>query len=62
MLDLSTSIAGVKLKNPTILSSGILGTSPDPIKRAFENNAGAATIKSIGPEPRDGKLTLAMDY
>ncbi len=54
MLDLSTSIAGVKLKNPTILSSGILGTSPDPIKRAFENNAGAATIKSIGPEPRDG--------
>ncbi len=54
MLDLSTSIAGVKLKNPTILSSGILGTSPDPIKRAFENNAGAATIKSIGPEPRNG--------
>ena len=54
MLDLSTSIAGVKLKNPTILSSGILGTSPELIKRAFENNAGAATIKSIGPEPREG--------
>lgn len=54
MLDLNTSIAGVKLKNPTILSSGILGTSPELIKRAFENNAGAATIKSIGPKPRDG--------
>jgi len=54
MLDLSTSIAGVKLKNPTILSSGILGTSPELIKRAFENNAGAATIKSIGPKPREG--------
>ena len=54
MLDLSTSIAGVKLKNPTILSSGILGTSPELIKRVFENNAGAATIKSIGPKPRDG--------
>jgi len=54
MLDLSTSIAGIKLKNPTILSSGILGTSPELIKRAFENNAGAATIKSIGPKPRDG--------
>ena len=53
MLDLSTSIAGIKLKNPTILSSGILGTSPELIKRAFENNAGAATIKSIGPKPRD---------
>ena len=54
MLDLSTSIAGVKLRNPTILSSGILGTGPELIKRAFENNAGAATIKSIGPVPRDG--------
>ena len=54
MLDLSTSIAGVKLKNPTILSSGIWGTSSELIKRAFENNAGAATIKSIGPVPRDG--------
>ncbi len=54
MIDLSTSIAGVKLKNPTILSSGILGTSPELIKRAFENNAGAATIKSIGPKLRDG--------
>ena len=54
MLDLSTSIAGVKLKNPTILSSGIFGTSSELIKRAFENNAGAATIKSIGPRPRDG--------
>ena len=54
MLDLSTSIAGIKLKNPTILSSGILGTSPELIKRAFENNAGAATIKSIGPKPREG--------
>jgi len=54
MLDLSTSIAGVKLKNPTILSSGIFGTSSELIKRAFENNAGAATIKSIGPMPRDG--------
>ena len=54
MVDLSTSIAGVKLRNPTILSSGILGTSHDLIKRVFENNAGAATIKSIGPKPRDG--------
>ncbi|OIO64066.1 dihydroorotate dehydrogenase [Candidatus Woesearchaeota archaeon CG_4_10_14_0_2_um_filter_33_10] len=54
MLDLSTYIAGVKLKNPTILSSGIFGTSSELIKRAFENNAGAATIKSIGPVPRDG--------
>jgi len=54
MLDLSTSIVGVKLKNPTILSSGIFGTNPELIKRAFENNAGAATIKSIGPVPRDG--------
>ncbi len=54
MLDLSTSIAGLKLKNPTILSSGIFGTSSELIKRAFENNAGAATIKSIGPKPRDG--------
>jgi len=54
MLDLSTNIAGVKLRNPTILASGIWGISSELIERAFENNAGAATIKSIGPEPRDG--------
>jgi dihydroorotate dehydrogenase (NAD+) catalytic subunit len=54
MTDLSTKINRIKIKNPLILSSGIWGTSPELIIRAFENNAGAATIKSIGPVEREG--------
>lgn len=63
MTDLSTKISRIKIKNPLILSSGIWGTSPELIKRAFENNAGAATIKSIGPVPRDGnKNPTVVDF
>ncbi|MFH0860352.1 MAG: dihydroorotate dehydrogenase [Candidatus Altiarchaeota archaeon] len=54
MADLKTEIAGVKLKNPTVLASGILGVTRDSIRIAADNGAGAATIKSITKEPRKG--------
>ncbi|MBW1828590.1 MAG: dihydroorotate dehydrogenase [Deltaproteobacteria bacterium] len=52
--DLSIELFGCKLKNPTVLASGILGTTRDLLKTACQNGAGAVTIKSISEEPREG--------
>lgn len=54
MIDLSTELAGVKLKNPTVLSSGILGTSASVLKRVVKSGAGAVITKSIGPVENAG--------
>jgi len=52
---LGTDFAGLKLRNPTVLASGILGTNFEILKRVFaEGGAGAVTMKSIGPEERAG--------
>ncbi len=45
---------GIKLKNPMVLASGVLGNSRDILERVHENGCGLVTMKSIGPEPRDG--------
>ena len=45
---------GKTLKNPMVLASGILGNSKDILERVHENGCGLVTMKSIGPEPRDG--------
>lgn len=42
------------LNNPMVLASGILGNSHDILERVHENGCGLVTMKSIGPEPRDG--------
>ncbi len=52
--DLSVELFGCTLKNPTILASGILGTSAGLLKTVSQNGAGAVTIKSISKEPRKG--------
>src|SRR3990172_982343 len=54
MLDLSINLCGIQLKNPTILASGILGTSKALLRRVARCGAGAVTIKSISEQPRDG--------
>lgn len=54
MVDLSINLAGIKLKNPTILASGIMGVSAASLKFVEENGAGAVTLKSIGPTERFG--------
>lgn len=53
-VDLSVELAGIRLRNPTVLASGVLGLSRDLLVRLAECGAGAATIKSISPEPRKG--------
>lgn len=54
MVDLSTSIAGVKLRNPTVLASGILGVTASSLVRVSKSGAGAVTSKSIGLIKRKG--------
>lgn len=54
MPNLETELCRIKLKNPTILASGILGITRNSLKLIAENGAGAATIKSITKDPRKG--------
>lgn len=54
MIDLSTNLAGIKLKNPLILASGFMGVSTASLKFVETNGAGAVTMKSIGPMERVG--------
>ena len=54
MPDISTTIAGMKLRNPTMLASGFLDETGGTLLRVFKAGAGAVVTKSIGPEPRGG--------
>lgn len=54
MADLALEFLGIKLKNPLVLASGILGTSPAVMERCALQGAGAITSKSAGTVPRDG--------
>lgn len=52
--DLSVNICGIRLRNPTVLASGILGLSEDLLIRVGEAGAGAVVTKSCGLKPRAG--------
>ncbi len=51
---LSTNVCKLKLRNPTILASGILGSTGASLKRVAKHGAGAVVTKSIGKMPREG--------
>ncbi|MBU1343888.1 MAG: dihydroorotate dehydrogenase [Proteobacteria bacterium] len=51
---MTVQFLGKILKNPMVLASGILGNSKDILERVHEQGCGLVTMKSIGPEPRDG--------
>ncbi len=51
---LEVEVAGIKLKNPTILASGILGTTGASLRRVAMAGAGAVVSKSAGSEARVG--------
>lgn len=51
---LVTEIAGLRLRNPTMLAAGILGLSGPSLRRAAEAGAGAVVTKSVGLKPRVG--------
>jgi dihydroorotate dehydrogenase (NAD+) catalytic subunit len=52
--DLSTNLCGVRLPNPTVLASGILGLSHEVMARVARSGAGAVTTKSCSLRPRAG--------
>jgi dihydroorotate dehydrogenase (NAD+) catalytic subunit len=52
--DLRTTVAGIPLRNPFLLASGIWGESGDSLVGAYRAGAGGVVTKSIGPEPRPG--------
>jgi dihydroorotate dehydrogenase (NAD+) catalytic subunit len=54
--DLAVYIAGVRLPNPLVLASGILGTHASLMVRVARAGAGAVTAKSTGPVPRGGHV------
>jgi len=51
---LETEFCGLRLKNPLVLASGILGINKNNLFRVQRGGAGALTIKSISLEPRAG--------
>ncbi|MBS3736291.1 dihydroorotate dehydrogenase [Candidatus Bipolaricaulota bacterium] len=51
---LEVELAGLKMANPLILASGIMGTTPGGLNRVAREGAGGVTTKSLGPEPREG--------
>jgi dihydroorotate dehydrogenase (NAD+) catalytic subunit len=53
-LDLAVTLAGVRLRNPTVLASGILGLSREVFGRLAEAGVGAITTKSCSLKPRPG--------
>lgn len=53
-MDLSTTINGIELANPTILASGILGVSRASLQNVIKHGAGGCVIKSISLKPRSG--------
>ena len=57
---LRTNLCGIKLKNPTILASGILGVSRRSVERVGKSGAGAVTLKSLCHEERLGNSNPTM--
>jgi len=52
--DLTARLCGVRLRNPLVLASGVLGTEPAILHRVGLAGAGAVTSKSCSLEPRAG--------
>ena len=64
MASLTVDFLHYHLKNPLVLASGILGTSPSLMVRCAKEGAGAVTTKSCGLEARTGHenpVALAWD-
>jgi dihydroorotate dehydrogenase (NAD+) catalytic subunit len=52
--DLTVELCGVRLRNPLVLTAGVLGTGAELLARVAKSGAGMVTAKSCGPLPRAG--------
>jgi len=57
---LKTNLCGIKLHNPTVLASGILGVTKESVNRMGKLGAGAVTLKSLCHEERNGYRNPTM--
>ncbi len=57
---IQTNLSGIKLRNPTILASGILGVTKESVDRIGKSGAGAVTLKSLCHEERPGNKNPTM--
>lgn len=57
---LATNLYGIKLRNPLILASGILGVTKESVNRIGNLGAGAVTLKSLCHEERIGNRNPTM--
>ncbi len=53
-INLDVRVGRLKLKNPTMLAAGVLGTTASSLKRVMRCGAGAVVTKSIGMAPLGG--------
>lgn len=61
MADLRTEVAGISLRNPFLLASGVWGESGDSLRGAWETGIGGVITKSIGLAPRPGYPNPTVD-
>jgi dihydroorotate dehydrogenase (NAD+) catalytic subunit len=54
MTSLEVRFAGLRMDNPTMLASGIMGETGGSLLKAAEAGAGALVTKSVGLQPRRG--------
>jgi len=54
LVDIATTIGPLRLKNPTMLASGIMDEDAGSMQRIIDCGAGAIVTKSIGVHARDG--------
>jgi dihydroorotate dehydrogenase (NAD+) catalytic subunit len=54
VVDISTNIGVLRLKNPTLLASGIMDEDAGSMQRMIDSGAGGIVTKSIGMKPREG--------
>jgi dihydroorotate dehydrogenase (NAD+) catalytic subunit len=54
MSSIKVSLAGLRLPNPTMLASGMMGETGSSLLRMAEAGAGAVVTKSMGSDPRPG--------
>ncbi|MFW5929753.1 MAG: dihydroorotate dehydrogenase, partial [Halobacteriota archaeon] len=51
---MEVDVAGVELRSPAMLASGVLGSTAASLNRVLDAGAGGVVTKSVGPRPREG--------
>ncbi len=53
-MNLEVVVASLRLRHPIMLASGVLGTTPDMLIKAYKAGASAVVTKSLTVSPREG--------